>query len=45
MERALVAMLNKYKKLHSLDVFCPQDATLMYHQEKYRASRDINLIK
>ena len=44
-KRAVVAMLNMYKQLHNLDVLGSQDATIMYRQEKYRALRDVNLIK
>ena len=38
-------MLNEYKQLQKIDVFGPQDATIMSHQEKYRELRAINLIK
>ena len=44
-KRLVVAMLNKYKQLKNLDVFGPQDATVMYRQEKYRSLRAFNLIK
>ena len=44
-KRAAVAMLNEYKQLHYLDVFGPQDATIVSLQKKYKALRSVNLIK
>ena len=44
-KRAVLAMLNEYKKLHNIYVFGTQDTNIMSHQEKYRSLRDVNLIK
>ena len=44
-KREVMAMLNAYNQSQNLDVFGTQDATIMSHQEKYRALRAFNIIK
>ena len=41
----MVALLNRYKRLHNLTVFEPQDPELMSRQEQYRALQAIHIIK
>ena len=44
-KRAVVDMLNEYKKLHNLAVLGPQDPALMSQKEQNRALQSINIIK
>ena len=42
---SVVNIMNKYKKLHTLSVFLPQDPSLMSRQEQHRSLRAENIIQ